>query len=90
MRYVKLMLDNYFNCFSKYMYEKSQIICLLINLFIILYLLKENNEMKLLINRKFENKTEKDEIEIKKDMIGLKYPEIMFDEIKSNLIHEIT
>ena len=71
---------------STYIYQRLLILYLLINLFIVFYLLKENKKLNLLLtNQNFVNKINDNEPKINKDMIGLEYPEIKFDEIKLSL-----
>ena len=66
-------------------FDMMQIICLLLNVFIFIYLFLEKNNMNLLIKQKMEKIVDESEKRINKDFIGLSYPEISFEEIKNNL-----
>lgn len=68
--------------------EKLQILFFLVNLFILAFILKENKYLYSIINKKFENKIKDSKSIINKDFVGLKYPEIPYDEIKYNLTNE--
>ena len=80
---------NYFikkYCFSSTICQRVLTIYLLINSLIAFYLLNENKKLKSLLNYKnIEDKINDKEQIINKDMIGLEYPEIKFDDIKSSL-----
>ena len=73
-------------CFSSTICQRVLTIYLLINSFIAFYLLNENKKLKSLLNYKnIEDKINDKEQIINKDMIGLEYPEIKFDDIKPSL-----
>ena len=74
----KLIIEN--------IYKRLNTIIILLNLSLAIYLIIQNNKNKI-IKKEFYNINYKEkDLVVDKDMIGLKYPEIKYKEIKSNYI----
>ena len=92
-RYIKISKQSYKNHFLFYTFlnfivKKSHSILISINFIMTIYLLVQNNRINTLNKELSSVKSEykKEDLNVDEDMVGLKYPKIQFEKIKTNFL----